>query len=88
MMAPTFKHVIRKDEDLTFPHRHLPSAETLMSRRVVDAETDSKIHMLAWRYHIKRKQWEAVCEKDDVIMYAKSSDTAADIAFRKGRSYE
>jgi hypothetical protein len=86
MLAPIFKHVIRKPEDLTYPHKHHPTAGMLMSRRILDAEKDAKIHMLAWRFNNKRSQWEAVCEREDVIFYATPTD--ADIEFRKGRNYE
>lgn len=81
-----FKMVKRNPGDLTYPHTHVPQRGTLLSRRVLDAEKDAKIHMLAWRFNNKRKQWEAVCEREDIIFY--SPPTLSDIAFRKGRSYE
>ena len=89
MLAPMFSHVKdRKDEDLKYPHKHYPTAGMLMSRRVLDAEKDAKIHMLAWRFNNKRNQWEAVCERDDIIFYAVPSGTKEDHDFRKGRNYE
>jgi hypothetical protein len=82
----SFKEVTRQPEDLHFIHRHLPDQGTIFSRRLLDEEKDAKIHVLAWRFHIKRKRWEAVCEWSDIIYYA--APTAADLKFRKGRSYE
>jgi hypothetical protein len=81
-----FKQVERKPEDLTYPHQHVPKLEMQLSRRVLDAEKDAKIHMLAWRYNAKRSQWEAQCEWADVIYYAMATD--ADIDFRKGRTFD
>jgi hypothetical protein len=80
-----FKQVERKPDDLKFPHEHRPEQGMLMSRRVLDADKQGEIHMLAWRFNVKRSQWEAQCERDDVIYFAQATD--ADIEFRKGRHF-
>ena len=81
-----FKTVNREPLDQKFVHEHLPEAETLMSRRVLDADKDKKLHVLAWRFNNKRKQWEAQCEWADIIYTAPVTDK--DVEFRKGRSIE
>jgi len=80
-----FKNVERNAWDLNYAHKHLPDQSTLVSQRVLDAEKDAKIHMLAWRYNNHRGQWEAMCEKDDIIFI--SPGTEDDIHHRKGRSF-
>jgi len=81
-----FKTVQRNLEDTTMQHKHHPTAVTLMSRRVLDQDKDADIHVLMWRFHVTRNQWEAVCERDDIIYTSPGTD--ADIEFRKGRYIE
>jgi hypothetical protein len=83
-----YKTVEREPEEKTMRHKHYPTAGMLMSRRVLDAEKDAKIHVLMWRFNVKRNQWEAVCERDDIIYISPGTDDKKDIAFRKGRYIE
>lgn len=81
-----FKAVSRLHNEATMKHAHYPSVETLMSRRVLGSENDVKTHVLMWRFNVSRKQWEAVCERDDVIHICPGVDE--DIEFRQGRYIE
>lgn len=42
-------------------------------------------HFMAWNFHSRRNQWEAVCECKQVIFYALA--TPEDVPFRKGRTW-
>ena len=81
-----FKNVEREPEEMHMKHKHYPTAGMLMSRRVLDIEKDATIHPLMWRFNVKRNQWEALCERDDIIYISPGTD--ADIPFRKGREIE
>lgn len=78
-----FKNTTREPAELTMQHKHYGELSTVMSRRVLDEDKQAKIHTLMWRWNQHRSQWEAQCERDDIIYICPGTD--ADIPLRRGR---